>query len=346
MRHTSSTIAPAISVLMPCYNAAPTLPAALESLAAQTLENFEVIAVDDGSQDATAEILDAWQRADPRLLLIRTPRQGIIEALNTGLQACRAGLVARMDADDRCHPQRLRRQFEFLQEHQETALVGCCVTGFPAGQVGEGLRIYLEWQNSLISNADIRREIFVESPLTHPSVLFRKAWIEKVGAYQEHRWAEDYDLWLRLYLAGARFAKLPETLLEWREHADRLTRRDRRYSLENFLRLKACYLLQGPLKERKAVILWGAGMVGRRLSKHLRRGGAPLVGFIDIDARKIGGTRGGLPIRAPQELPAWWQQLPNPVLLAAVGARGARQLIRTRLNAFGLQEGQDWWGAA
>jgi hypothetical protein len=251
-----------------------------------------------------------------------------------------------MDSDDFSHPERLERQAAFLQAQPEIAVVGCRVEGFPAEQVCQGYRIYIDWLNSLLSEADIRREIFIESPFAHPSVMFRKSMILEAGGYQEHGWAEDYDLWLRLYVSGRRFAKLDEVLLGWREHPDRLTRRDSRYSLENFIRAKAHYLMRGPLQGRQAVILWGAGMIGRRLSKHLLRQGAPLAAFIDIDPAKIGRTRRGLPVLDPAELPALWQRSASPVLLAAVGARGARQLIRQRLVGFGLQEGQDWWGVA
>ena len=87
-------------------------------------------------------------------------------------------------------------------------------------------------------------------------------------------------------------------------------------------------------------------MIGRRLSKHLLRQNCPLVAFIDIDPHKIGRTRRGRPIIAPQDLPALWDHYTNPVLLAAVGARGARALIRERLVGMGLVEGQDWWGVA
>ena len=94
------------------------------------------------------------------------------------------------------------------------------------------------------------------------------------------------------------------------------------------------------------VIIWGAGMMGRRLSKHLIREGAPLVAFVDIDPRKIGHTRRGRPVISPDDLPGWLQQYQNPVVLAAVGARGARALIRQQLTALGLCEGKDWWCAA
>jgi glycosyltransferase involved in cell wall biosynthesis len=337
---------PTVSVLMPCFNAAKTLEEALNSLAIQSYPDFEIIAVDDGSEDSTPIILNQWARQDKRVRVINQPHQGILVALNNGLQTCTAPYIARMDADDRCHPKRLDHQVAFLETHPNLAVVGCLVTGFPDNQVRRGFQIYLAWLNSLVSDADIRRQIFVESPLAHPSVMMRKDWLDRVGGYQEKGWPEDYDLWLRLYLAGARFAKIPKILLYWRERPQRLTRSDSRYSLENFLKAKAHYITKGPLSNCDGVIVWGAGMTGRRLSKHLVREGASLVAFVDIDPNKIGHTLRSLPILAPDHLPNWLQHFAKPKVLAAVGARGARQIIRQRLNSIGLQEGQDWWGVA
>lgn len=331
---------------MPCFNAAATLAEARESLAAQTLADWELVAVDDGSTDATRAALAAWAERDRRVRVLARPHAGILEALNAGLQACRAPLVARMDADDRAHPERLRRQVESLEAHPEITVLGCRVQGFPAGQVREGFRIYLEWLNGLLTPEQIAREIFVESPLAHPSVVFRRQAVLDLGGYQERGWPEDYDLWLRLHLAGARMAKLPEVLLDWREHPARLTRTDARYAVEKFLRAKAHYLARGPLHGRAAVAVWGSGPMGRRLAKHLARQGVPLRVFLDIDPRKIGRTRRGLPILSPADLPGWWAGQTRPALLAAVGSRGARALIRRQLEAMGLREGQDWWAAA
>ena len=200
--------APLVSVLMPCYNAVATLDEALDSLSRQTLPDFEIVAVDDGSSDATLAILLSRAAAEPRLRVISQPHSGIVAALNRGLEACRAEYVARMDSDDCSRPERLRRQADFLQAQPEITLVGCRVEGFPAEHVRQGYRIYLDWLNSLLSEPDIRREIFIESPFAHPSVMYRKSVVIETGGYQEHGWAEDYDLWLRLYTNGGRFAKL------------------------------------------------------------------------------------------------------------------------------------------
>jgi glycosyltransferase involved in cell wall biosynthesis len=331
---------------MPCYNAGGTVDEAVASILGQTRTDFELVAVDDGSTDDTRRRLETWQQRDQRVIVLPRSHGGLVDALRAGLSACRAPLVARMDADDRSSLDRLARQVSALEAQPEVAVIGCLVEGFPAQDVRQGFQMYLEWLNGLVTPEAIAREIFVESPLAHPSVVMRQDWLERVGGYQDRGWPEDYDLWLRLHLAGARFAKVPENLVGWREHPARATRTDRRYSVENFLRAKAHYLARGPLVGRESLLIWGAGQMGRRLSKHLLRGGAPLRAFIDIDPGKIGRMRRGVPIVGVEALPDLWTSLPRPVLLAAVGSRGARGLIRGRLTALGLVEGQDWWAAA
>jgi glycosyltransferase involved in cell wall biosynthesis len=331
---------------MPCFNAEATVADALASLLQQTLPDFELILVDDGSTDHSTDILNHFANLDHRIHILSLPHQGILGALNAGLRKCQAPLIARMDADDLSHPERLQEQVNYLGKHPEIAVVSCLVEGFPTERLQQGFRFYIDWLNSLVTDEDIRREIFVESPLVHPSVMIRHTWLERVGGYEEHNWPEDYDLWLRLYLLGARFAKVPLHLFQWRDDPHRLTRVDPRYSLENFLRAKTLYLARGPLVGRDAVILWGAGMMGRHLSRHLQTQDIPLVAFIDIDPRKIGRTRRMLPILSPNELPSVWKRYHSPALLTAVGTRGARPLIRKKLIQLGLCEGLDWWHVA
>jgi len=337
---------PRVSVLMPCFNRASTIDEATASIVTQSWPDLELIAVDDGSTDETPAKLEAWAEKDGRVRLVRQDHGGLIAALNAGLAACRGEYVARHDADDIAFPERLEAQVQRLEREVSLAAVGCLVEGFPPGDVRQGFRLYLVWLNSLVTPEEIARQIFVESPLAHPSVMVRRDWLERLGGYEDHGWPEDYDLWLRMHLAGARFAKVPRILMAWREHSGRLTRTDARYSLENFLRAKAHYLMLGPLRQAPAVIVWGAGAMGRRLSKHLVRQGAPLRAFVDIDPEKIGRQRRGLPIHPVEDLPALVSATAGTVVLAAVGARGARELIRTRLQVMGLVEGRDWWAVA
>lgn len=328
---------------MPCYNAAETIDETMQSLLNQSLLEIEIIAVDDGSQDRTPELLSAWASADDRVRPIYGDHGGIIEAMNTGLAACQSPYIARMDADDWAYQDRLAQQRDYLDAHPEFAVVGCLVK---SDHAGEGFQRYLDWLNSLISADDIAREIFIESPVAHPSAMLRRSWLEQVGGYQERGWAEDYDLWLRIHQSGGKIAKVPEVLLVWRDNPQRLTRTDSRYSVENFLRAKAHYLCQGPLQPADGVLVWGAGQMGRRISKHLVRAGASLSAFVDVDPGKIGRTLRNLPIISRDQIPAWWSKYKRPVLLSAVGSHGARDLIRAHLTELDLEEGKDWWAVA
>ena len=337
---------PDVSVLLPCYNASETLEETLTSLGKQTYPDFEVICVDDGSTDRTGALLTGWAQKDPRFIYVPKAHSGVVDTANIGLEFCRGEIVVRMDADDRCHPDRINLQRDYLLKNPEIAVVGSLVKGFPEDQIGEGFQLYYDWLNSLVTHEDITREIFVESPIANPCAAYRRSWIRDLGGYRDHGWPEDYDMWLRFYLAGAQFAKIPEVLLEWHEHPDRLTHQDSRYSVENFLRAKAHYIAKGPAQGRDAVFVWGAGMTGRRLSKHLVREGLPLVGFVEVDQKKIGNTRRGKPIIGVPDLMGEWGKHQNPILLTAVRARSAAPLIKARLDELKLIEGQDWWQAA
>lgn len=331
---------------MPVYNAAGTLPETLQSVAAQTLDDFEVIAVDDGSDDDSGMILEAWGRGDPRIKPIRAGRVGLVEAMNLGLSRCRGAWVARMDADDRMRPDRLARQATLLESRPDISVAGSLVEIFAEGRVGEGMKVYEAWLNSLVEPGDIAREIFIESPIAHPSAMVRRDELVELGGYRDAGWPEDYDLWLRYHAAGRRFAKVPEVLLYWREHAGRLTHKDARYSVENFLRVKAHFLVDGPLQDRDGLIVWGAGQTGRRLSKHLVRMGRRVDAFVDISPRKIGGRMREAPVIGPEELLSTWNRFRRPILIVAVSSRGARKLIRQALTDSGLTEVEDYLCAA
>ena len=115
---------PAISIVMPFRNAGRTIAATLCSITAQSERDFELIAVDDGSTDQSAAIAREAAARDVRIALITAQGRGLVAALNAGIAAARSDLIARMDADDEMHPQRLERQRRFLERHEDVALVG------------------------------------------------------------------------------------------------------------------------------------------------------------------------------------------------------------------------------
>ncbi len=328
---------PKISVLMPVRDEAHHLPAALTSLTRQTFDDWELIAVDDGSQDATLSILQKAANADQRIKVFKRPPAGLVASLNFGLERCRASLVARMDGDDICHPQRLERQYVAMQQDPKLDLLGCCVRHFPRPRLQAGMLAYEKWQNALLNQAQIERNLFVESPFAHPSVMYHKQKVTDLGGYRDMAWVEDYDLWLRMAETGARFARLPQTLLYWRDRPQRLTRTADNCSLDAFRRCKAHFLRRRWLADVGQVWLWGAGMEGKFWRKILNETGIEVSGWIDIDPRKIGQQIHRARVIAPEQIP-----IKHPPILICVGVRGARQQIRDYCNSSGLVEGQDY----
>jgi hypothetical protein len=146
---------------------------------------------------------------------------------------------------------------------------------------------------------------------------------------------------LRLVEQGHRIAKVPRVLHLWRDHPERLTRKDTRYSLEAHMTARAHFLHRGPLASRTAVI-WGAGPIGKALMKSLDSLGARVVALVDIDPRKIGQIVHGRRVLRPDQLPAWR----DSTLLGAVGAPGARDEIREEARKRGYTEGVDFFACA
>jgi glycosyltransferase involved in cell wall biosynthesis len=331
------TALPRISILMPVRNESSYLPAALSSLARQTLRTWELVVVDDGSSDGTPDILSAAARGDSRIRVIRREGGGLVAALNTGLEACRAPLLARMDGDDICHPRRLELQAAYLDTHADTGLVACNFRHFPRSTLKQGMLSYETWQNSLGSHAQIMRDRFVESPIVHPSILARRDLIEDAGGYRDCGWAEDYDLWLRMAGSGTCFARLPQTLFFWRDHPGRATRTMSEYSADAFRACKLHSLRQGFLRDGRSVVIAGAGLEGRAWQRLLAGAGISVSSWVDVDPRKIGRILHGAPVISTDQLRA-----ENGRILVAIGVRGAREQFRELALPMGLKEGLDF----
>jgi len=331
-------VEPSVSILLPVRNEEFHLPAALDSLFRQSLKDWELIAVDDGSTDSTPAILERAARRDPRVRRIRSDGRGLVAALNAGLEACRAPLLARMDGDDLSHPRRLELQAAFLEENPDVGLAACGFRHFPRSGLGAGMVAYETWQNSLSDHGRIMRDLFVESPFVHPSVMFRREQALSLGGYRDMGWAEDYDLWLRMAAAGTRFARLAQTLFFWRERPERATRTMPEYTAAAFRDCKAHHLEQGFLRDADQVMLAGAGREGRAWRRTLQKKGIRVVCWIDVDPRKIGRTLHGAPVVSTSQLPSG----DGLKFLVTVGARGARDQVRTWAASAGYVEGLDY----
>lgn len=200
--------APRVSVVLPVRNGGRTLGDALACLLEQTFTDFEVVVVDDGSDDETPVILAALD--DPRVRTIRNVGSGIVDALRLGVASTRGDYIARMDADDRCSRSRLAAQVEVLDAHPGVGVVACSFGSITEDERPAHTTVVLP------DDALLRRALWVGNPFAHGSVVMRRSAYEAAGGYRaEFPAAEDYDLWWRMADVGA-LAAVPGVHYEWR----------------------------------------------------------------------------------------------------------------------------------
>ncbi len=202
------------SVILPIYNAEQYLHEAIISVLNQSFKNFELLLLNDGSTDNSAEIIDYYVSNDPRCRSFHWLNRGLITTLNLGISEAKADIIIRMDADDICRPDRFLKQMQFLNQHHDHVAVGSKITlidpeGLPIGPFPTDLN------HEDIDTAHLAGK---GGAIAHPSVAMRKNAVIKVGGYRsEFQHAEDIDLFLRLAEVG-KLANLADVLLEYRQH--------------------------------------------------------------------------------------------------------------------------------
>ncbi len=201
---------PSITVLMPVYNAERFLEESISSIINQKFRDFELLIINDGSMDSSVNIIQKFK--DNRIRLVNNQENiGLVKSLNKGLRYANGKYIARMDADDISHVERLSKQWEFMEKNPDVGICGTWVKTFGDEKIGI-------WRYPT-TDAEIRCRLLFSSMFAHPSVMLRKSLLEKHGLNYSADliYAEDYDLWTRC-MDRFRLVNIPEPLLNYRLH--------------------------------------------------------------------------------------------------------------------------------
>ena len=209
---------PLVSVLLPVYNCERYLADAIDSILSQTFSDFEFIIIDDGSSDRSSEVMAGF--GDLRIRIIQQENRGLAATLNRGIGLATGKYIARQDADDLSHPDRLAMQVAHMEAQPDCVLLGTWA------EIIEVDRLVNRFHRHSVEDAELRYLMLFNNPFVHSSVMLRKSSLSRVGGYTtepDRQLTEDFELWSRLARVGS-IANLGEVLVSYREIPGSLSR--------------------------------------------------------------------------------------------------------------------------
>lgn len=262
---------PLVSIVTPFKNTALFLEETLDSILAQTYQNWELIIVDDHSTDKGWEIVSSFAQKDDRIRPFVSNGKGIIEALRLAYSHAQGDYITRMDSDDLMASAKLEIMVRDLQRSGPGYVALGLVKYFSNKGVGEGFANYEKWLNGLTLAGDNYADLYKECVIPSPCWMVYREDFDAVGGFTPDRYPEDYDLVFRFFQNGLKCIPSNEVLHYWRDHPSRASRTDKNYADNTFMDLKLFYFLQLHRLKSKPLVVWGAGAKGKRIAQILTK---------------------------------------------------------------------------
>ena len=278
---------PLISILVPFKNTESYIVECLDSIVQQTYSHWELIIIDDGSTDASYQLVQNYANSDARIHLLSNTGNGIIEALRTGYKLAKGTFVTRMDSDDVMALNKLEQMQQSLVTRGKGHLALENVQYFSKTGVGKGYKRYEDWLNRLTSKGNNFNEIYKECVIPSPCWMVYKTDFDHCGGFSLDIYPEDYDLAFRFYRQGLKCIPSNEVLHHWRDYAVRTSRVDAHYAENSFLEIKVNYFLELSYNKNKTLVIWGAGTKGKKVAQLLIEKNTPFEWVCD-NPKKIG----------------------------------------------------------
>lgn len=268
-----------ISIIMPFKNPGNYFIPCIESILNQSCENWELIAVNDHSDDGSFQLAQSYANKHTTITALDSKGDGIIQALRCGYEYSKGDYIHRMDSDDIMPRQKLEKMMEAIRpKHLVTGLVDYFSDDF---DLGDGYKKYTTWINQSMKSGDLWKDIYKECPVPSSAWLLHRDDFESVGAFNSSLIPEDYDFSFRLYQSGIKIKIISEVIHRWRDSTNRTSRMESQYFPENYVDIKVGYFLKIDRNKTIPLVLWGAGKKGKKIAKVLLKLGVKFTWVTD-----------------------------------------------------------------
>lgn len=329
---------PLVSILIPFKDTAVFLSECLDSILVQAYDHWEVIAIDDHSQDTSLALVKGFANQDPRIKVYQNSGTGIIEALRLAYSKSKGQLITRMDSDDRMAPNKLSVLVRALGTHGKGHLAVGQVRYFSERGISNGYERYEKWLNTLTKTGLNYTEIYKECVIPSPCWMAFRSDFDACGAFLPNRYPEDYDLTFRFYEKGLKCIPCSEVLHHWRDYDTRTSRTSEHYAQNYFLDIKLHYFLKLDHDPGRPLVIWGAGNKGKTIAKSLLQTQVRFLWLCD-NPNKIGKSIYGEKLRHYSYL----EQLKQPQSIVTVANENAQKAIRDYLHILGQIPMKDYF---
>ena len=292
-----------LSIILPFKNAASWIGETIDSILDQEYTNWELICIDDFSEDNSSTLIMEYYTIDKRIQLIRNKKSGIIPALQLGLKYSAGTYITRMDADDIMPSGRLNHMVSTMKVAPPKTIVTGKVKYFSGSQVSDGYLKYERWLNDRIDNNDHFAQIYRECVIASPNWLARKDELLEYSIFEQLNYPEDYDMVFRWFSNGFTIHGLNETTLHWREHPQRTSRNSDVYDQESFFNLKLRWFIHLIDLKDKCIAILGAGQKGKIVAQFFQEKGIDF-DWYDLNYSNFNSPIFGKTILNPEQLEA------------------------------------------
>ncbi len=276
-----------ISIVMPVKNTAQFLEECLDSIISQTRNDWELLAVNDHSTDASLDVLTRYAEKDARIKVFNNKGNGIIPALQLAYSKSSGNLITRMDSDDIMKPDKLQDLSADLEHNGEGHVALGLVKYFSEDGIRDGFARYETWLNGLIANGNNFTEIYKECVIPSPCWMMHRSDFDSCGGFNSEVYPEDYDLVFRWYQNNITCIANNKVLHLWRDYPTRTSRTDEHYADASFIEIKTNYFLKLDYNTAKNLVVWGAGKKGKFVAELLLKNNIPFQWVCD-NPNKIG----------------------------------------------------------